>query len=117
MDSLYMSAKFAKIEMIDSVNNVLIHEVTRASRGISPCIVQEVVTKKEDLLCTRGTMKQAVLTVDDNCLGLVATSLYDSKPVYLLSDACTSLQWTKKDRKLWHKEQGEYAMVSYSYNL
>ena len=91
MDNLYMSAKFAKVAMIDSEKNVLIHGVTRASRGIPPCITQEAVTKKEDLLRTRCTMEAAVLTGDSDCPGLVATSLYDSKPVYLLSNACTSV--------------------------
>ena len=113
MDNLYMSAKFAKVAMIDSEKNVLIHGVTRASRGIPPCITQEAVTKKEDLLRTRGTMKAAVLTGDSDCPGLVATSLYDSKPVYLLSNACTSVQWTEKKRKLWHKANGKYAMVPF----
>ena len=91
----------------------MIHGVTRASRGIPPYIAQEAVTKKEDLLHTRGTMKTAVLTGDSNCPGLVSTSLYDSKLVYLLSNVCTSVQWTEKKRKLWHKENGNYAMVPF----
>ena len=57
------------------------------------------MTKKEDLLVTRGTMKAAVLVGDSSCPSLVAASLYDSKPVYLISNACNKVEWTKKERK------------------
>ena len=108
-----MSAEFAKVVMIDSGNHVLIYRVTRASRGTSPFITQEAVTKEEDLLHTQGTMKVATHTGDSDCPGLVATSFYDSKPVYLLSNVCTSVQWTKKERKLWHKEKGKYTIAPF----
>ena len=113
MDNLYMSAKFAKVAMIDSKKNILIHGVTRQSRGIPPCLYQEAVTKKEDLLLTRGTMKAAVLVGDSSCPSLVATSLYDSKPVYLISNACDTVEWTKKERKLWHKDKGKKVNVPF----
>ena len=33
--------------------------------------------------------------------------MYDTKPVYLLSNACKNIQWTKKKRKLWNNEKGK----------
>ena len=85
----------------------MIHGVTRPSRGIPSCITQEAVTKKEDLLSTRGTMKASIFVGDSSVPSLVAASLYDTKPVYLISNACNKVGWTKKDRMLWHKDKGK----------
>ena len=62
-------------------------------------IKQEPLTRKEDLLRTRGTVKACVLTGDSSCPGLVAASFYDSKPVYFVSNACEKVEWKKKERK------------------
>ena len=40
-----------------------------------------------------------MLTVYPKCKYLVVVSLYDTKPVYLLLNACENIQWTKKERK------------------
>ena len=58
-------------------------------------------------------MKAAVLVGDSSCPSLVATSLYDSKPVYLISNACDTVEWTKKERKLWHKDKGKKVNVPF----
>ena len=68
------------------------------------------MTKKEDLLVTRGTMKAAVLVGDSSCPSLVAASLNDSKPAYLISNTRNKVGWTKKERKLWHKGKGKKSM-------
>ncbi len=70
-----MSAKFAKVALIDSGKRVMIHGVTRSSHGIPPCITQEALTKKEDLLRAQGTLKAALLIGDSACPGLVTASL------------------------------------------
>ena len=113
MDNLYMSAKFAKVAMNESGKCVYIHGVTRMGRGIPPCIMQKEVTKKENLLSTRGTVKAAQLIGDSTCKGLVAVSFYDSKPVYLISNACDKVQWTRKERKIWHKEKGKKVVAPF----
>ena len=48
-----------------------------------------------------------MLTGDPKWKYLVVVSLYNTKPVYLLSNACKNIQWTKKERKLWHNEKGK----------
>ena len=107
MDNLFMSAKFAKFAKCAQNPSVLIHGVTRSSgRGIPACLEQKIVNKKDDLLSTRGTLKVAKLVGDPDCQ-LVAASLYDSKPVYLLSASAETVEWKKKDRKLYHKELGK----------
>ena len=40
-------------------------------------------------------------------------SFYDSKPVYFISNACKSVQWIKKARKLWHQEEGKKVEVPF----
>ena len=60
-----------------------------------------------ELLRHRGTIKATVLTGDPKCKYLVVVSLYDTKPVYLLSIICENIQWTKKEQKLWNNEKGK----------
>ena len=105
MDNLFMSPKFAKIAHNESGRKVMIHGVCRQSRGIPNCILQDAVTKKDDLLRTRGTVKASVLQGDPSCPSLVALSFYDTKPVYFVSNACKNITWMKKDRQLWHAEK------------
>ena len=63
--------------------------VTRKSvRGLSKCIKQVDVTKKKDLARTRGTIKVAELVGDTKDPGIISMSLYDTKPVYLMSVTC-----------------------------
>ena len=81
MDNLLICPKFAKVCMNDSGRRVMIHGVCRKSRGIPKCITQQEVTRKEDLLQCKNTVKAAVLENDSKCKDLVALSFYDSKPV------------------------------------
>ena len=104
-----MSPKLAKYALDKSVKRAMIHGVCRVGREILQYIVQDVKIKKEDLLKVGGggTMKASVLTGDPSCTNLVAASLYDTKPVYLLSNACDKIEWTKKDKLLWRKDNGK----------
>ena len=59
-----MSPKLAKFALSESGKRVVIHGVRRVGRGIPQCIIQDVKSKKENLLKTRGTVKASVLTGD-----------------------------------------------------
>ena len=48
-------------------------------------------------------MKAAVLRGDTQCPGLVAVSVYDTKPVHFLSMACDSIKWVVKNRTVYDK--------------
>ena len=89
----------------------MIHGVCRPSRGIPKFIVQDTVTKKQDVLSSIGTVKCAILVIDPNCKDLVAMSFYESNTVYFISNACKSVQWIKKARKLWHHDKGKKVEV------
>ena len=69
--------------------------------------------EKNELLRHRGNLKAAVLTGDPKCKDLVVVSLYATRPVYLLSNACEKIQWTKKERKLWNNEKGKKVDVPF----
>lgn len=48
-----------------------------------------------------GTTKAEILVGHDECPGLIACLVYDSKSVYLLSTAATEIKWITKDRKVY----------------
>ena len=113
MDNLYISPKFVNVMLNQSGRRVMIHGVCRPSRGIPKCLVQDTVTKKQDVLSSKITVKCAILVRYPNCKDLFAMSFYDSKPMYFISNACKSVQWIKKDRNLWHKEKGKKVEVPF----
>ena len=85
MDNLYNSAKFSRL-CYSTKQKVMTHGVTRASmRGVPECVKQKEVTRKNELEAVRHTVKVAVLRGDSICNDLVCVSLYDSKPVYILT--------------------------------
>ena len=107
MDNLYMSTKLSRA-CYCSDQKVMTHGVTRSSgRGLPKCIMQEEVTRKEDLQKQRGTLKVAQLVNDPACNGFLSLSLYNQKPVYLLSNVCNNVEWVKKERIVWHKVKGK----------
>ena len=71
----------------------MVHGATRPSlRGIPSILVkQDIVKRKSDLARVRHTVKVAVLKGDSVCKYMVALSMYDTKPVYMLSMACVKV--------------------------
>jgi hypothetical protein len=55
----------------------------------------------------RGTVKAAVLIGDVDCPNVVATSVYDTKPVHFLPYVCKSIKWIIKERLVLTLNQGE----------
>ena len=88
MDNLYNSATFCKRAYMHN-KKVLVHGVTRkGKRGLPKCVVQEEQKTREAQLQVRGTVKAAVLQGDPDCPNLIASSVYDTKPVHYLSMVC-----------------------------
>jgi len=97
-----MSATLCRTAFTCDKNMVL--GVTRnGGRGALECIEQLYVIKIEDLAKVRGTLKISELVGDEQMNGLVAISLYDSKPVYLMTTASEEIVWVKKKQKLFDK--------------
>ena len=111
MDNLYNSAKFFRY-LYSTKQKVMGHGVTRPSgRGVPKCVFQKEMTSKKDIAAVRHTLKVAVLKGDSVCKPLVCISIYDSKPVYLLSMACSEVKWIGKKRKVWNKELNRYVWI------
>ena len=47
------------------------------------------------------------------CKDLVCVSLYDTKPVYILSNCCDGIRWIKKERKVFSKEKGKEVIITF----
>ncbi len=52
-------------------------------------------------------MKAAVLEGDPECPNLVASSVYDTKPVHFLSMICDSIKWIVKEKSVFNVETGK----------
>ena len=92
LDNLYMSAKFCRLA-IQMDQRVMVHGITRANgRGVPSLVKQQEVTKKGELEAVRNTVKAARLKGDTVCKDLIFISIYDTKPVYFLSNACEEIK-------------------------
>jgi hypothetical protein len=101
LDNLYNSAKFARAAYLHEMK-VCVSGVTRKGmRGLPDCVLQEEAKNKKMQMLVRGTVKAAVLKGDPNCPNLVATSVYDTKPVHFLSMSCDSIKWIMKTREVY----------------
>ena len=106
MDNLYMSTKLCCLAY-SMPQKVMVHGVTRPTkRGIPPVIKQEEVSWKEDLKQAWNTVKAAVLQGDQVCTDLVCVSIYDTKPVYFLSNVVEGIEWIEKKRKVFDPKSG-----------
>ena len=114
MDNLYNSTKLCR-HAYSLKQKVMTHGVTRPSlRGVPDCVKQSEVTRKGDLEKVRHTVKAAVVKGDSVCNGLICVSIYDSKPVYILTNACSEIKWIEKSRKVWHPQHKKYVNVIFN---
>lgn len=96
MDNLYPSVKWASI--LRRKYKVLICGVIRkGGRGVPVEVMQTEIVSKKKKEKVRGTV--LVATRSD---GVVVASVYDEKPVYMLSTAHTHVQMREKARKIWN---------------
>ena len=75
-------------------------------RGIPSSVIQDEVHNKKKQIEVRGTVKVAVLQGDKKCPNLVASSIYDTKPVHFLSMVCTEVKWVSKMRQVYNVDTG-----------
>ena len=107
MDNLYNSARFCK-HVYNHPNKILVHGVARRNgRGIPTSVLQDEITNKKEQGKVRGTVKAAELVGDPDCPGLVAVSIYDTKPVHFLSMRCDAIKWIEKERLVYDKSKNK----------
>ncbi|KAK3238376.1 hypothetical protein CYMTET_51605 [Cymbomonas tetramitiformis] len=74
------------------------------------CVVQDVVTRKAELEATVGTIKVA-RSFDFTTL---AFSIYDSKPVHLMSTHHSAIKVIPKTRKVWDAKESRCNDLAYT---
>ncbi len=112
MDNLFNSEKlFSALNLA----KCLAHGVVWThGRGFPEGIIQR---EEKNLVRTaqakRGTTKAAHLTNSTKCPDLLAVSLYDTKPVHLLSRTAKEVRWIVKQREVWSAEVQKKVMMRY----
>ena len=113
MDNLYNSAAFCKASY-NHPRKVLCHGVTRLGmRGIPPSVQQKEVKNRKEQISVRGTVKAAVLEGDDGCPNLIASSVYDAKPVHYLSMVSNELKWMVVKKDCYNVDSGEVEVLEF----
>jgi hypothetical protein len=113
---IYMDNLFNSRKLYEALyrTEALAHGVARTNgRGIPPSIIQKEeknVSRAEQL---RGTTKAARLINFDACPNLLAASVYDTKPVHILSSAADCVEWIVKEREVWSELIKKKAMMKY----
>jgi hypothetical protein len=91
-----------------------VHGVVRTNgRGFPPSIIQKEEKNLKMAELMRGITKVARLTGSTKCLDLLAVSLYDTKPVHLLSTTAQEVRWMEKQRGEWRASAQKKAMMKY----
>jgi hypothetical protein len=111
MDNLFNSQTlFSALYIAEA----LAHGVARTNgRGVPPSIIQKEEKNKDRAEKLRGTTMAAKLHNSDACPDLFAVSVYDTKPVHILSTAAESVEWIVKERKVWCDRVQKKAMMKY----
>ena len=61
----------------------------------------------------RGNGKAAVVQDDPECPELVASSVYDSRPVHLLSMGCNEIKWIEKTKYVYNVDTGGAGLMRF----
>ena len=112
-DNLYNSAAFCREAFLHE-KKPLVHGVTRkGGQGIPPCVQQEEVTSRTTLWSVRGTVKVAKLEGDSKCPCLLASSVYDTKPVHYLSMCSPKVEWIVKEKPVYNVDTQRTEMMRF----
>jgi hypothetical protein len=99
---LYNSAAFYCAAFLH-LRKVLCHGILRkGGRGVPKCIIQEEVKDRNKQIAVRGTVKAAHLQGDNVVKFLLASSVYDTKPVHYLSMVSVKLEWVVVENKFYN---------------
>ena len=97
MDNIYNSSDFCRAAYHHD-RKVLCHVVAlKDCRGIPECLIQDEENNPVAQQAAQCTVKEDVLEVYPGCKNLIASSMYDIKPVHYLSMVYESIQWVDKD--------------------
>ena len=82
-------------------------------KGVPSCIFQKKESSKIAHAKSRWTFKFTTLKGDPSIPVIVALSLYDGKPFYVMSNACDVVKRNKMTRKMWSKESNRMVEIPF----
>jgi hypothetical protein len=92
----------------------LCHRVLRSwCRGVPSLVVMKEEKNPNEADKLRGATKAAILKGDATCPNLICSSVYDSKPVHLMSTSAECIEWNEKARKIWSNEHRSHVQMRY----
>ena len=72
-------------------------------QGVSEEIIQQEVKIKKKQDKVRGEVKLAVMEGDATCPDVLACSIYDTKPVQIISTVDDNVKWNPTKKKVYSK--------------
>jgi len=113
MDNLFSSVKFTR-SAFQVKQHVMTHGVVRPkNRGVPEIVMQNEVTRKAELQEARNTLKVARLVGAEEGLDIVIASVYDSKPVYILSNCCEEVKWIVKEKEVYSQQLDRKVQIKF----
>jgi len=111
MDNLFNSRRlFTALYIAEA----LAHGVVRTSnRGMPPEIRQQEEKNEKQAELLYGTTKAAKLVNDPECPDLLAVSVYDTKPVHLMTTVEEDIHWVEKKRKVWSAVHKDIQLIGF----
>ena len=115
MDNLFNSQKLFTALHIDIAEVLaLAHGVACTNRrGVPPSIIQKEEKNKDHAEKLRGTTLATKLHDSDACPDLFAVSIYNTKPVHILSIAAECVEWIVKEKEVWSNRIKMKAMMKF----
>jgi hypothetical protein len=111
MDNLFNSQKsFTALHIAEALAHGVAHT---NGLGVPPSIIQKEEKNKDCAEKLRGTTMAAKLHNLDACPDLFVVSVYDTKPVHILSTAADCVEWIVKEKKVWSDGLQKKALMKY----
>ena len=82
-------------------------------RGIPECVKQEERKSRKEQIKVRGTVKAAILMGDDRVPCLIASSVYDTKPVHYLSMVSGRIEWIEVKKRVFNVDTNEWGEIKF----
>ena len=112
-NNLYNSAMFCQTAFMHLMK-VLVHGLTqKGGRGIPSCVSQQELTNKTAIEQVQGTVKDARLKGDPDCPCLIASSVYDTKPIHYLSMITDTIKWIVKERPVYNIDTKQVELMRF----
>ena len=92
----------------------LAHGVAWTNGSRVPSTIIQKEEKNKDLAeKLRGTTKAAKLAHNPGCPDVLAVSMYDTKPVHILSTVAESVEWMVKQKKVWSATEKKKSLMKF----